>query len=205
MGKTVLVFSGALLKKMSTTLKLSGNSGILHARLFPPIILPRDSELGLLSQICWHSIPNVDETNNKLHYETGEITIPIGSDEIEDIADYLNNCMKKEHKTKPLTDEQKIKLNNNPISLVGNRQTLHSERTSWYEINFDKENSIGSLLGFQKTIVKLFIKTVSDALVNILNVQVIRVEFNLVSNSYETVFHLTVSTNCFHLFYQVIK
>ena len=125
---------------MSITLKLSSDKSILHARYFPPIVLEHDSELSLLSLICWHSIKNVDETNNCFYYGDDKVVkIPIGCYEITDINKYLQRELKRD--ITELTDDEKVKLKgtnleNNAIVLEGNRHTLHSEITCRYPVNF---------------------------------------------------------------------
>lgn len=171
---------------MSITLKLSSDKSVLHARYFPPIVLERDSEVCLLSLICWHSISNVDETNNIFHYsDNKKIIIPTGCYELTDINKYLRREMKKHHLAHALTDDEKVELGNHPLLLEGNRHTLHAEIICRYPINFAKERNIGSLLGFDNIITKPFEKYTSTKPVNILKVQVFRVSCNIASNSYE--------------------
>lgn len=170
---------------MSITLKLSSNKSVLHARYFPPIVLEKDSEVCLLSLICWHSITNVDETNNCFYYDDKKIEIPVGCYELTDINKYLRREMKKDHLSQPLTDDQKTLLENHPLVLEGNRHTLHSEITCRYAVDFKKENNIGGLLGFDDIITEPFVKHTSNKPVNILKVQVIRVSCNIASNSYD--------------------
>lgn len=175
---------------MSITLKLSSDVPILHARYFPPIVLERDSELSLLSLVCWHSIKNVDETNNCFYYDNDKmIKIPVGCYEITDINKYLQREMKSKLSA-PLTDDEKL-MGDQAVLLEGNRHTLHSEITCRYPINFMRyeknvfKNNIGTLLGFEDVITKPFEKCTSNKPVNILKVQVIRVSCNIASNSYD--------------------
>lgn len=173
---------------MSITLKLSSEKSILHARYFPPIVLEKDSEVCLLSLICWHSISNVDETNNCFYYENNglqKIEIPVGCYELTDINQYLRRALKKEHLKVPLKEEEKIDLEEHPLLLEGNTHTLRSEITCRYNVDFSKEKNIGSLLGFDKGIYPAFTKHTSNKPVNILKVQVIRVSCNIATNSYE--------------------
>ncbi|XP_065368788.1 uncharacterized protein LOC135961222 [Calliphora vicina] len=76
---------------MSITLTLNGNSSILTANYFPPIALEEDYECSLIDFHTYNSIPNVDEDNNLFHIGDNIIEIPIGSYELEDIADYLES------------------------------------------------------------------------------------------------------------------
>ncbi len=75
----------------SITLTLSEKTSVLEARYFPPLQLSIDKNyvLGLVEFFTFHSIPNVDESNNKFHVGGKLITVPTGSYEIEDIEKYL--------------------------------------------------------------------------------------------------------------------
>lgn len=167
---------------MSITLKLSGTESILHSRYFPPITLQDDSEMCLLSLICWNSISNIDETNNCFYYDDKKIEIPTGCYELSDISDYLKNELQTDHLASP--NEQK-KIENEAIILDGNHHTLKTELMSRYIIDFTKPRNIGSILGFENFVTEPFKRYTSNKLVNILKVQVIRVSCNLISNSYE--------------------
>lgn len=174
---------------MSTTIKLSGKNSILQAKFFPPLQLEKDSEICLLSLIFWHSIPNIDDSNQNFYYNDGKkddiIIIPHGSYELEDLESYLQESMRKVHKQIALNDEQKILLRgDNPILLTGNTQTLKSEMVCRYAVDFTKENNIGQILGFAEKTAP-FEKVISENMVQILQVDVIRVECNLSMSSFE--------------------
>lgn len=80
----------------SITLTLTGNSSLLNTYFHPEIEL--DSRYNysccLLDFHTYNSIPNNNEKNNKFYYvnhekKLVEVTIPVGSYEIEGIIDYL--------------------------------------------------------------------------------------------------------------------
>ena len=73
---------------MSLTLTLSGKSTVLTANYFPAIDLSDDDyELGLVIFETYHTIPNVNNSNNKFYFakDDAQITIPEGSYEVQDI------------------------------------------------------------------------------------------------------------------------
>lgn len=162
----------------------------MFAKYSPPIILERDSEICLLSLSFWNSIPNIDTYNNKFYYndDTNDkvIDIPHGSYEIEDLENYLKTALQKAHKPPPLTDDQKLLLSgDNPISLIGNNHTMHSEMICRYKVDFKKENNIASLLGFKPAVIKPFQKVISENLVKIVKTEIINIQCSLSGASFD--------------------
>ena len=77
---------------MSLTLTLNGKSTVLAANYFPAIDLnDGDYELGLAIFETYHTIPNVNESNNKFYFtkNDAEITISESSYEVRD-NEFLN-------------------------------------------------------------------------------------------------------------------
>jgi len=73
---------------MLLTLTLSGKSTVLEANYFPAIDLSDgDYELDLAIFETYHTILNVNKSNNKFYFakDDAEITIPEGSYEVRDM------------------------------------------------------------------------------------------------------------------------
>lgn len=156
---------------MSITLTISGTSSVLTVEYFPPIYLDEDYVCGLIDFHSYNSIPNIDEHNNLFHTGEHEIEIPVGTYEIEDIQDYISREL----------------LNRNSVTevtLTANSNTMKCEIYSNEKIFFNKERSIGKLLGFGKTILSGDKLHVSDIPVDIFKVNVIRIECNIITGSY---------------------
>lgn len=149
------------------TLTLSGNSSILETQYFPPIRLSENKRyyLSLVSFITFNSIPNVDEDiNNKVYIIDGEtITIPTGSYEIDDIANFLKDYS---------------------IQLWSGNNTLRSYIKSPNHIDFRASDSIASLLGFTPRILEANHVHESDLPVNIIGINALRIECNITTGAY---------------------
>lgn len=159
---------------VSYTLTLSGNTTILNAEYFPPIVLNGNYECGLVDFQSFYTIANIDSTNNKFHYgKNHSIEIPEGSYEIEDIEKYI--LQKINEKQRDTTTTITIKPNNN---------TLKCNIQCSKVIHFDRDNSIGSLLGFTKKELSAGRLHESDLPVDILKVSTIRIECSITSNAY---------------------
>ena len=154
---------------MSVTLTITGYDSILQTNYFPPLSLDdSDYECGLLYFSTFNSIPNINEKNNSFSYgDKGEINIPPGAYEVDDIFDYL-----KEN----ISDcNLEIKTNNNTLKCSIICDNL---------INFHHERSIGCILGFPKLQLEPNKWHESPNNVDILPLSVIRIECDLVQGSY---------------------
>lgn len=92
-----IILSSVVTMNHSFTLTLSGQSSVLEAQYFPPIKLSptKHYSLGLIELLTFHSIPNIDEGNNKFYVGDKIIVVPTGSYEIEDIEKYLRKRLSK--------------------------------------------------------------------------------------------------------------
>ena len=85
---------------MSLTLMLSRKCIVLAANYFPAIDLSDgDYELGLAIFKTYHTIPNVNESNNKFYFakDDVEITISESSYEVRDINEFLKCAILHPH------------------------------------------------------------------------------------------------------------
>lgn len=157
---------------MSLTLTLNGYSPVLIANYFPPIVFDKNYVCGLISFDSYHTIPNVDEKNNLFHIGDYIIEIPVGSYEFSDIVDIITD------KYKDLTDEGDLYINENFNTFETSiKSTIHP-------IYFNKERSIGSLLGFSKRVLKPKVENLSDKTIDITNINTVIIECNIVNGSY---------------------
>lgn len=153
---------------MSLTLSITGNSSDLSTYYPYTLQLDGQYECALLHFSTFNSIPNIDNRNNKLRYGDNEvIEIPEGTYELQDIGDYL-----------------KTEIKNASIKLQCNNNTLKTAIHCTKNIDFNKEDTFRSLLGFNKQILKANKWHVSELPVNILPTTVIRIECDIVSGSY---------------------
>ena len=156
---------------MSYTFALTDQKSVLSCDIFPPLLLNNGRyEIGLLSFDTYNTIPNVNEHNNLVHFANGKIfKIPIGTYEIEDIKKVIKAEFHK-HDFRFL--------------LLSNPNTFKVSIKSSVEIDFSKENSIGSLLGFFKRKLEKDVTHYADKTVDIFNVNVIDIQSNVSSGSY---------------------
>ncbi len=148
---------------------LSGKGSVISCDIFPPIPLPGQWEIGLVDFTTYNSIPNIEENvNNKFHFGKEVITMPTGSYEIEDINNFIQSRIKSPQK----------------LELKPNNNTLKTEIFSSEEVDFTQEASIAPLLGFSKTKLDANKWHESDKPVDIIKVNVIRIECNVVSGAY---------------------
>lgn len=187
---------------MSLSLSFTGRSSVLTASYFPALDLSDDDyELGLTNFETYNTIPNIDSTNNKFYYEDKTITIPEGSYELSAIDRYLNAAISQRQKIDEskgqgsTSDDEKNDIiydegdegERSARSLIirANENTMRSEIKCAYRVDFARPNNIGSLLGFSSPSVLQPNKWyTSDKSVNIMSVNIIRVECNITAGAY---------------------
>lgn len=197
---------------MSLTLTLTGKNSVLSVRYFPPIdISDGDYELGLIDFETFNTIPNINLKNNKFYFGNAdeEITIPEGSYELDAINAYLQREIVKRHPYKNKKDnvsdedlrkkkkrknakdgdgddnDEAYNINEHPIILRANNNTMKSEIFCSFRVNFTKECNVGSLLGFSRDrILSPGEWYESDQPVNIISINMLRIECNMTGGSY---------------------
>lgn len=154
---------------------IRGRSSRIRYTMFPPLDLSssREWEMGFHDLLTYNSIPNIEENvNNKLFFSNGDaITLPTGSYEIDSINEFI----------KKQIERQKLKID---FKLLANNNTLKSEIFCDQAIDFTKDNTIGSLLGFDKIVIEPNKWIESQNQVSINKVDVIRITCNIVRGSY---------------------
>ncbi|KMQ82645.1 hypothetical protein RF55_22283, partial [Lasius niger] len=90
--------TGKTLVNMSMTFTLTGRSSVLAVNYFPTVDLSDgEYELGLADFESYHTISNVNSTNNKFYFgkDDAEITIPEGSYELQAIHEFLKHTISR--------------------------------------------------------------------------------------------------------------
>lgn len=156
-------------REMSITVTLSGKTSVLETFFHPPLSLDEKYECGLLYFSVFNSVPNINNTNNIFSYgnKGQQIKIPCGSYDLDEISEYLKNNITDCH----------IKIYPNCSTL---KCAVYCDKT----LNFDIENSLGNILGFDKTKLEANKWHESNGPVNILPLSAIRIDCDLIQNSY---------------------
>lgn len=155
---------------MSFTLSITGHTSTLSTNFYPALQFDGEYECALLHLSTFNSIPNIESTNNKFHYAKNEVLeIPEGAYELQDISGYIR---------------QNLKMKGITFNLYCNNNTLKTIICCGEEIHFEKDSSLGPLLGFGKKILKANILHESQLPINILSTTVVRVECDIISGSY---------------------
>lgn len=158
----------SIISKMSFAVSITGNKSIINTNYSPSLQLEGTFECALLYLSTFNSLPNIDCRNNKFYYgEKDVILLPEGTYELQDISDYL-----------------KSKISGAALKLYCNNNTLKTYIFCTKDIHFEKDDSLGKLLGFDKNTLEAGILHESQLPVNILSTTVIRVECDIVSGSY---------------------
>lgn len=171
----------------SITLSITGSSSQLHANFHPEIELDERYNYSccLLDFFTYNSIPNIHEGNNKVYYEKSgsfeKIVIPVGSYEVVDILDYIVTSLRKKD-----------------VNFIANtsKNTMKCKIQCDTDIDFTRNDCIGSVLGFSKRILYKNEVHKSDHVVNIQQINSIRLDCDLTTGS----FHNGKSTHTIYEF-----
>lgn len=155
----------------AVTITLSGSTSSLSANFFPPIELDsrHEYECGLIDFQSFHSIPNIDIHMNEICIGNSTVVIPTGIYEIETINEYIQDYFQGRDVS---------------FELKANKNTLHSELNCSHLIDFTGTNTIAPILGFFKRKLEPNQVHISDSLVNIFRVNIVRIECDLIKGSY---------------------
>lgn len=171
---------------------LNGRGAEISCEVFPPLDLGSgEYVVGLIDLATYNSIPNIEkDVNDKFYIGEHTFTLDEGAYEILDIEWAIKEKLSQVSGGKPET-----------FSLKANTNTLKTELMCSLSIQF-KEHNMAALLGFDE---KLFLKPnevhISDLPVNIIKVNVIRVESNIVRGTYFN----GIESHVMHEFYPLVE
>ena len=170
----------------SLLILLSETSTNIRTKFSPSIDLDKNKKYGmaLVSLETYYSFPNVDTTNNSFKYSSDDgktwrqINIPIGSYELVDINAYIQRIMKENNHFDGANGKYNITLepNNNTLKTV-------LKITGKYRVDFTTSNSIRRVLGFNSRVYVAGYHE-SENIVNIINVNSLRVTSSIIGASY---------------------
>ena len=172
--------------KRSFSIVVSDNKTRFKTQFKPPIQLDKkkDYEIALINLKTHYSFQNIDRFNNCFTYTPGanaswvDIIIREGSYHVEDINELTQREMRKNDHYDKVND-----MNN--VEISANTNTLKSEmfRKNNQEVDFRKDKSINSLLGFRSNLYTSGFYE-SENMVNILIINSILVNIDIISGSY---------------------
>jgi hypothetical protein len=164
------------IKRRDFTFSFDSTSSHIARNITPRLNLGEGEwVMALLGFQTYHTVPNITEENNHIYYKKGhsddwtEYVIPIGAYNIEHLGELL---------------KKKLQDNHVDFDLHGDISTQRAILFSDSEIDFRPENTPADLLGFSHIVYKPNKHHVSDNLVQINKVNVIRVECNITTGSY---------------------
>ena len=159
---------------------LSSNKSDFKYNFNPSIKLDTNkiNEIALLNIDMYHSVPNIDESNNEFMYEYNDVVfikkIPTGAYEIEAINEYIQELL-VEHDNKDI------------FSIEANLMTLKciiNMKKPGVKFYLNHIHSLNKLLGFNKSIIEGVGKHEGDNIVDILSVNSILINCDIVEGSY---------------------
>lgn len=165
---------------MAYAFTLSGRSSELTSVIYPPIDFTEGTyEIGLLNLETFNSIPNITPSNNKFPFFVDdtryEISFPTGTYELDDINTYIQNHL-------PMVLNH-VRLPKKFV-MQANTNTMKTELFSPFDVDFTESGTIASVLGFSQKRLLANTNHVSEEVVNIFGISIIRVECNLAKGSF---------------------
>ena len=164
---------------------VSDNQSRILTQFSPPLQLSegKSYEMALVNLETYYSFPNIHAGNNSFRYSADgganwfPIALSIGSYGIEDINNEIQRLLRLNgHKTKIILDANRATL----------RATLTLARD--YQVDFDVENSINTVLGFGRKVYAYDRGTngytEGDLIVNIISINSILVNSDIIHGSY---------------------
>ena len=170
---------------MNHTLSLTTKTLEFNVKFHPDIDLDDGKwELGLLNFQIFYTIPNIDSTNDKFHFDDGKgiFEIPEGAYEIAQIVEYITTKVNEHYEmNRDLNiEDEEVRI----LLLEADAKTFKTTIWCVYPIDFTKENSIGPLLGFDKEKLNARTTYTSQSTINISKVNVIRVVSNIITGAH---------------------
>ena len=170
----------------SFSIVVSDNKTRFETWFKPPIQLDNknDYEVALITLETYYSFPNIDRSKNCSTYLPNldplwfDIIIPEGSYHVEDINEFIQREMRKNNHYDQISDKVYIEIS-------ANTNTLKSEMLlkNNYEVDFRKDKSINSLLGFDSNLYTSGFHE-SENMVNILKINSMLVNIDVILGSY---------------------
>ena len=172
--------------KTSFQIIVSDNKTSFNTRFNPKIELDRDKvyEIALVNLETYHSLPNIDESNDIFVYSPDngnswvKIKIPEGSYEIDDINNTIQQEMKKRGHHHLVNEDYYINISANSNTL---KSILILEKD--YQVDFNHQNSLAEVLGFTGAKYTGGFHE-SENVVDILSINSILVNIDIISGSF---------------------
>ena len=137
-------------------LRVKSTNSRIRTYFNPPIELGdgQKYEMALVGLETYHSFPNITSANNVFRYSPNNgtqsytIYVPEGSYEINEINDYIQAEMKKQ--VGNLYKSDGVVIGTNLSTLRSTLKFAKRTDTTQYWVDFSVNNSLGSVLGFNK-------------------------------------------------------
>lgn len=169
----------------SNQIIVSSNKTRFRTKFNPPLELDKTKkyEMALVNLETYYSFPNITSRNSSFKYSPDSgatwfsCQLPDGTYELQDINNEIQRCMRSNGHWDVDNDEYFV-------SIAANLSTLRAilNISNGYQVDFQVENSIKSVLGFENKIYDRY--TESENIVNILSINSILVNVDCIQGSY---------------------